>query len=149
MNSESDSILWTSYIIDKVLLESRIAIPRHVLANTEIIKLEDHVCDGLVYHFRSFLAGKKHEVERSEESIKVPNSWWDHAKERFAPKWFLKQWPISYRTIATKTVFSFTDICPHIELPKNDKAHFEWLTTKTNLQGDNHEQYQKLGKPDR
>lgn len=43
---------------------------------------------------------------------KWPRDWWQHLKERFAPAWLLRRWPVLYRE------WEFTDrkygaVCPH------------------------------------
>ena len=122
-----DLLLIRNYIIEKIIIEARVKIPRHVLLNMEVAKYPDYIGNNAIYQFRSYLAGKKSRHERIDKTIDIPLSWWDHTKERFAPKWFLKRWPVSYRTILVKTIISTTHICPHIELPSKDKQHFDWL----------------------
>jgi len=29
-------------------------------------------------------------------SVEYPTTWWEHVKQRFAPKWFKKIWPVRY-----------------------------------------------------
>jgi hypothetical protein len=115
------------YLIEKVEIGLNTVVPRHFLMNAEISKYMDYMTDGLIFRFRSYLAGAKHESTHVEQTIKVPLSWWDHVKERFAPKWFLKRWPTQYRTIEVKRVVTITNICPHIEVPHDDRRHFEVL----------------------
>jgi hypothetical protein len=33
-----------------------------------------------------------------EESRSVPLDWWEAVKQRFAPRWFLRRYPVRYRT---------------------------------------------------
>ena len=117
-------------VLDKVFLQSNFKIPRQLLVSTEIERVEDTIKDGLIFHFRSILAGTHIATERVEESARVPISWWDHVKGRFFPEWYLKSYPAKYRTIETKIVTTIIKVCPHIEFPPNDKRHFEYLERK-------------------
>lgn len=115
------------YLIEKVEIGIQWQIPRHVLLNATLDQALGYASDEILYRLRSYLAGSKSETERVDQIIRVPLSWWDHVKERFAPKWFLKRWPIQYRTIEIKRVVTITNICPHIEVPNDDRRHFEVL----------------------
>lgn len=36
--------------------------------------------------------------------IVAPADWWEHVKERFAPAWFLRRWPVRMRTLQAQQV---------------------------------------------
>lgn len=36
---------------------------------------------------------------RTGDQIKYPSNWKEAIKERFAPRWFLKRWPVRYDTL--------------------------------------------------
>ena len=122
-----DPIQMKRYLIKKVEIGLNTVVPRHFLMNAEIDKFADYMTDDLIFRFRSYLAGTNRQTESIEQTVKVPLSWWDHVEERFAPKWFLKRWPVQYRTIEVKKVVTVTNICPHIEVPNDDRSHFEVL----------------------
>lgn len=111
------------------------SIPPHILMNADIYKQADYLCDEIIYRLSAYLASKSttkdEKTERVIETIKVPLTWWDHVKERFAPEWFLGRWPVNYRAIEIrleeKRRVTTTNICPHIELPPGDRTHFEFL----------------------
>lgn len=46
--------------------------------------------------------------ERVRREHRFPKTWWDHVKQRFAPAWFLKRWPIA-ETVVT---FDVDDVYP-------------------------------------
>jgi hypothetical protein len=47
-----------------------------------------------------------------------PADWWQAVKERFAPHWFLRRWPIRY----TKIELHADELYPKIALPKESHA---------------------------
>ena len=49
-----------------------------------------------------------------ELSVKYPADWWEAVKERFAPEWFKKRYPVKY----THTVLEARAVYPLISLPK-------------------------------
>jgi len=110
-------------------------IPPHILMNADIYKQADYLTDQIIYRLSAYLASKSSSKEEATERVlsveKVPLTWWDHAKERFAPAWFLSKLPVVYRTIETrleeKRIVTTTNICPHIELPPGDRTHFEFM----------------------
>ena len=46
-------------------------------------------------------------------SYKYPANWWEHVKERFAPKWFLKRFPVEYEIYSVEAKVFY----PQIKLP--------------------------------
>lgn len=53
-----------------------------------------------------------------QHTIKVPATWWDHLKQRFAPQWVITRWPINYRTYSATVYF------PHMPAPAT-RRYFE------------------------
>ncbi len=61
---------------------------------------------------------------RGAEVIRVPLTWWDAVKERFAPDWFLARWPVDYREIRADAML------PDVPLPQRYQEH-AWRTLVT------------------
>jgi hypothetical protein len=40
-----------------------------------------------------------------EEVARYPATWWDAVKERFAPEWFTRRWPIEYTTLGMEVLY--------------------------------------------
>ncbi len=55
-------------------------------------------------------------AEQPCEPVKYPADWWQAVKQRFAPAWFLKRWPVEY------TVWEPFIVYPDIKLP--ERMHF-------------------------
>lgn len=65
--------------------------------------LYDHVADFVVMRFTAFVASEQIE----QVTWDWPATWWDHFKERWAPKWFKQRWPIVYerKTVLVKALY--------------------------------------------
>ncbi len=51
--------------------------------------------------------------------LDVPRDWWQHAKERFAPQWYLKRWPVLVTTYSARHFY------PEIEVPHRSlRSHY-------------------------
>ena len=66
------------------------------------------------------------EVIRVHE--KWPKDWWQAVKERFAPKWFLRRWPVLYERIDIDQQI-YAAVCPHIQDDPQSR-HLEWMASK-------------------
>jgi hypothetical protein len=75
-------------------------------ANTELRLLQDEV-DHLVVKITSEIAGER--LSR----VEWPEDWWQAVKQRFAPSWFLRLWPVKH------VVFEARALYPRLKLPPN------------------------------
>lgn len=50
-------------------------------------------------------------VEHPEKTYRYPLDWWQHVKQRFAPRWFLKRWPVIERVVRV----SFSECYPEFK----------------------------------
>ena len=64
----------------------------------------------IVAKFTTYIASQK----CAEHKFKAPLDWREALKERFAPAWFLKRWPVRYRFETVKVVECY----PELPLPK-------------------------------
>lgn len=46
-------------------------------------------------------------------TIQHPQTWWDHTKHRWFPRWWLKRWPVKWKRVHVKV----HDAYPAIEIP--------------------------------
>lgn len=54
----------------------------------------DDYVTGLALSLRSQIWAEK--VEEVSHTFRTPKTWWEHTKERWFPKWYLKKWPVRY-----------------------------------------------------
>lgn len=90
-----DLIDISSKIRERVLeiekCRSTVAIP----LNTFNIRCDiDYISDSLFTSITLFVAAEK----LKEVSIKTPKTSWEHLKQDYAPKWFLKRFPVKHTT---------------------------------------------------
>ena len=72
--------------------EPKVSIHEHV----------DFMSDSLCLMLKQKIWGK----QVKEVNIRYPRDWWEAVKERFAPKWFKKRWPVEY-SLTTVDVVEF------------------------------------------
>lgn len=73
----------------------------------------------------NLIAGKVYEWPR--ETVRVPEDWWQAARERWLPNWWIRRWPVKYRTITVR--WEVRHICPHVNIVAHD-AHIRWLMSE-------------------
>lgn len=76
-----------------------------------------------------FLNGHKTDVLTERDTIKIPASPWEFTKQRYAPKWFLRRWPVKTETKEFRVAVHHHYVCPHVEVPsdKGMNVHYAWM----------------------
>lgn len=76
-----------------------------------------------------FLSGHKTDVLTERDTIEVPASPWEFAKQRYAPKWFLRRWPVKTETKEFRVAIHRHYVCPHIDVPRDNgpHIHYAWM----------------------
>lgn len=80
----------------------------------ELLSFFEHRTNEMVFSLRMTLMGQR----LKEIRVSYPTNWKESIKERFAPKWFLKNHPVKY----TKVELTASAVYPLIALP--DEKHF-------------------------
>lgn len=79
------------YKLEKIRMSIEKIVPK-ILVNHLRFSIKKSITKDLVYRLEAdFAASKEKEIE-----CKYPKDWWEAFKERWAPKWFLKRYPIRY-----------------------------------------------------
>jgi len=55
-----------------------------------------------------------------------PKDWWQAVKERWAPRWYCRRFPVEYETFDMDQPL-YAAVCPHKELPPNHSSHVQWM----------------------
>lgn len=63
--------------------------------------------DDMVRRGVAYILGKKR-----QQSVSFPSTWWEAVKQRFAPKWFLKRWPVRLTTWTVDAWALFPELEP-------------------------------------
>lgn len=64
--------------------------------------------EGLAIEIQSRICGE----QVGQITLRAPADWWQHFKERWAPRWWLRRWPVRYRTQVADVKAVFPDYAP-------------------------------------
>lgn len=93
--------------------------------NVDVSVEIDHIARRLALRFAYYVT-KKEEITYETKVVKertrvlYPATWWQHVKQRFAPAWYCRRYPVCFTTIdvptvCTQKVTQVTRICPHLK----------------------------------
>ena len=76
-----------------------------------------------------FVSGHKLDVLTERDTFEFPSSPWEFFKQKYAPKWFLKRWPVKTETKEFRVAIHHHYVCPHIEPPSGNgpNIHYAWM----------------------
>lgn len=103
---------------EKVLKQMTFAVQMHIsekLAKDfaiapSVTAMYDWRLGGVALQIHQCIYGRK----VKEIEAKYPTTWWDAVKERFAPEWFKRRWPVCY----THIKLTARELYPHIAMPE-------------------------------
>lgn len=83
-----------AFYVKRELLEVKSFAQRVCYSNLETIREPNLFSENIIYSFLLKLASK----HVGNYEFVSPLDWFEHLKERFAPKWVLRKWPVKMRT---------------------------------------------------
>lgn len=97
--------------VEKVVLEKfKYAVSHRVdeefLLTIDVDRYADMISKGVIYQFRTQIAGQK------LEDIYYPANWKEAFKDRWFPKWLKKKFPVRFTYLEVKALY------PQLHLPK-------------------------------
>lgn len=92
--------------------------------HAEMSAYVDNAARALVVRLTTYLIAGPEE-ERVDVEEKWPTDWWQAFRERWFPHWWLRRWPVRYRTLSVHRRFK-TRVCPHVNI-LNKQDHLGWL----------------------
>ncbi len=104
-------------------LSHEFATPTTVKATLEQSFMFDELCVMLVQHIAKQKITEEHVV------AVWPEDWWQAFKQRFAPVWFLRRWPV--KMTGKTAIFEVAAYYPKIALP-DQKNYIHILKTGEN-----------------
>jgi hypothetical protein len=84
--------------------------------NCEITEVEDFLTNNLAVSLRSFCWCDE---EREVVAAEWPADWWQAVKERFAPSWFLRRWPVKTKRASMTARVAYTKLPYHFPEEKS------------------------------
>jgi hypothetical protein len=95
-----------TYVTEKLLDELA------EMSNAEWKTAVEFTGQDFVLQVRAIIWGR--EVQRQEH--RYPADWWEAVKERFAPEWFKRRWPVRYTMITLKA----RELYPLVSMPHKE-----------------------------
>lgn len=107
--------------IETINLERLKVACRQVVAAEYAVHLDyDHFARGIVAQIERTVWSKK----IGHEDIRYPADWWEAVKERWAPRWFLRRWPVRYRHFDVSVYHTYPGLTVREERPTLRVSHF-------------------------
>jgi hypothetical protein len=93
-NTDYDTI--KTIALERISFYSQCEICRELIADKRLnIHIFDGYIDRIILRLEAEILGKT----TKEISVSYPADWWEAVKERFAPLWIKRKYPIKYKTI--------------------------------------------------
>jgi hypothetical protein len=109
----ADLVLDTKYLdVMRVSCQARLTEEFGLRGKMELTSYMDYISRGMVLRLDAFLAGE------NLNQIKYPTDWLESVKERWAPKWLLKKYPVKY------TTYNITAYYPQMAIPGGGRIAF-------------------------
>lgn len=91
----------------------------------EVDAFADRLSRSVVVQFRTFI----HAIPKEKISVhrRWPKDWREAVKERFAPAWIKKRWPVKYETVDIEQQI-YGGVCPHLQEHAQSR-HLEWMSS--------------------
>ncbi len=128
MNFRHD--LFADVTFQKVVAERVEVAVRQVLGDLPFVKnsLElsfraEQATRCLIVELRGFVLGKKE--GRVVVNERWPSDWWQAFRERWFPAWWLRRWPVQYKTLQIDK--QCWRVCPHLDMKADQSPHVEFL----------------------
>jgi hypothetical protein len=108
-----DRIEYTEATLQRLQFYARTLLTEEVLRNTKVESYVDQRLRGLVIEMQAAIYGRK----LGTDQYRWPATWWDAVKERFAPHWFLKRYPVQHRGVDVTAYHTYPTIKVHNNKP--------------------------------
>jgi hypothetical protein len=102
----------------KYIIEQRLAKQlQDQLAEMPDVEIQQHahfMTDEIAVQVRGIVWGR----EMQRQSHRYPADWWQAIKERFAPEWFKRRWPVRYIEIT----LTARELYPMLSIPQEEHS---------------------------
>lgn len=84
-----------------------------------------YTADQLLVQLSAYLLGVEGEI--IEQYVEAPADWWQAVRERWAPGWWLKRYPVKTRVLVDIHAQRYEKVCPHATVHPEGPEHIQWL----------------------
>lgn len=105
--------------LEKIPIIAKQRIARAAMLNTRLDAALDYAADDIVLTMERLVLGLGGETFR----VTYPRDWWQAFKERWAPRWALRRWPVDYKVVEKRV---FQAVCPHLQTDHPGR-HVSWF----------------------
>lgn len=120
----------------QVAVEKMCVAVRHMLdqacfrSETDLLAYQDQIIRQLVYEVRAYVASSRKPEVVETKVEHVPADWWQAARQRWCPAWWLRRYPVVLRDIVIRRVEQRVKLCPHIATKGGPATeHYNFLAT--------------------
>lgn len=107
----SEDITTTEYTLEKIKEKIFMRLGPERFEQLRI-DVRGEYYDDLSLHIERTLYGERI-VNEQQRTVRVPATWWQHFKLENFPKWILRKYPVSYKSITVTVEFG-----RHFDFPK-------------------------------
>jgi len=109
-----------------VMIANEIALPNAIMANLKTRAAMDTFLQTLVVGIKSYILASGEEKVRC--NVRWPADWWQAVKQRWAPDWITRRWPVRYEHHRINRTF-YRAMCPHLDVPlhQGTDVHIRFL----------------------
>lgn len=126
----SQEVSIKKFLFEKQYLAFHRLIPDMHLSRSqaELFTYLDHASTDVILALKAwFLDGHKRDVREVRADVEFPATPWEFFKQEYAPKWFLKRWPVKMQKTQYVCEVHHHHICPHVEAPEEYSPHRHYL----------------------
>ena len=120
-------------VMERLYVHFHKIIPDFYLARGqfELVTRLDQAVAGIVAQLRGWLLDG-HKCDREEtQIIEFPATPWQFFKQKYAPEWWLRYWPVRMSERRVLTAIHHHHICPHVAIEEDNlgarAVHFLWM----------------------
>ena len=128
MTEEPTCVQGVTFTKDQLILQMEVPYEEfEKIADFEIDTFMEWHQRKLIFRLRPFLA--QIGEQKFSYHAKYPKDWWEAFKEKWFPLWLKGRYPVQYTNIDIE-VPRYDAVCPHVDVPKDDKIHWDWLMSQ-------------------
>ena len=127
MKTERDMVTMDRITLGKIQLGIQQMVSPALMDDMLYESVEDIVTRSFIKQLTFYLWGNKVNEEEYDDVISVyPATMWEELKEDFAPRWFLRRFPVRYSKDIVHHTSRHYHVCPHLNY-KDNRKHLEFL----------------------